>query len=202
MSADQHQNSSPLASSPPGLPAFPEFGSAGGPAREAGHPTAKTGRNGGGGHEGERPRPSTPPPTAEYLHPRLLGQARLAAGALRRLGAVSGERVAVLLPMSPESVVVTMACGRLDALRVSLPMGAPEPTLRQALREAGARILVVADACEHAGGLYPAKQQADRVLADCPTVRSVIVVHHVPRPVPWVPGRDLWWHQALDRLGP
>ena len=38
----------------------------------------------------------------------------------------------------------------------------------------------------------------DRALADCPGVRSVVVVPQVARPVPWVPGRDLWWHEALD----
>ncbi|WP_431780842.1 AMP-binding protein [Streptomyces chumphonensis] len=184
MSADQQQSLShpvprPVANTAPDAPAERE------PERDA---------------EPGAPGVAAPQPATEYLHVRLLEQARRAAGTLARQGVGPAERVAVLLPMSPESVAVTMACGRLDAVRVSLPVGAGAPLLRERIRSSGAGVLVVADSCVHAGRIYPAKQLVERVLDGCPAVRSVIVVHQVARPVPWTPGRDLWWHEALATL--
>ncbi|MEE1929502.1 AMP-binding protein [Streptomyces sp. TRM 70351] len=153
---------------------------------------------------GNAPAPTgqpLPAPVAEYVHIRLIDQARSAALAFDRLGVGAGERVAVLLPMSPESVVTTMACGRVDALRVSLPVGEPAAVLRERVRKSGARVVVTVDACSHAGHVYPAKRLLDQALAGLPHVHSVLVVHHVARPVPWTPGRDRWWHDTLATLG-
>lgn len=147
-------------------------------------------------HHSSAPAPP-PVPAAEFIHVRLVEQARRAANALARLGVQSGERVAALLPMTPESVVVTMACGRLDARRVTLPIGAPAPLLRDRIRESGAGVVIAADGCFYGELRYTAKRVLDQALADCPAVRSVLVVHRMARPVPWTPGRDQWWHEAL-----
>lgn len=142
------------------------------------------------------------PPSGDHAHVHLLEQSRRAATALAALGVRGGERVAVLLPMVPESVAVTMACGRLDALRVSLRRNDRVQPLRDRIRESGAGVVVTADAVPRGDECYPAKVMIDRALEDCPAVRSVLVVHRVGRPVPWTPGRDRWWHEALDTLEP
>ncbi|MDK1476564.1 AMP-binding protein [Streptomyces sp. 549] len=142
------------------------------------------------------------PPQAEFIHLRLVDQARRAAGVLSALGTGSGERVAALLPMVPESVAVTMACGRLDALRVSLGVEDHVEPLRERIRESGARVVVTADAMRLGDRSYPAKAMIDRAVIGCPAVRTVLVVHRLGRPVPWRPGRDRWWHEALDTLEP
>ncbi|MCX2968176.1 MULTISPECIES: AMP-binding protein [Streptomyces] len=148
-----------------------------------------------------RPRQTrAPAPAAEYVHTRLLKQTRRAAATLSRLGVRPGERVGVLLPMCPESVVTTMACGRMDALRVTLPWDGSALLLREAVQRSGAGVLVVADTGVRAGRRYAAKRTLDRALADCPNVRSVLVVHQSGGPVPWTPGRDQWWHEALATL--
>src|SRR5438876_3294077 len=58
----------------------------------------------------------------ELTHGMLLDQAERAAAALTRFGVQAGERVAVHLPLVPESVIATLACGRLDAIRTTLPV--------------------------------------------------------------------------------
>lgn len=47
----------------------------------------------------------------ELTHGMLLDQAAQAAAALTRLGVRAGDRVAVHLPLVPESVIATLACG-------------------------------------------------------------------------------------------
>lgn len=154
-----------------------------------------------------KPPPSEPPytqppePGAEFIHLQLVEQARQAASTLRSLRITAGERVAVFLPMAPESVVVTMACGRLDAIRTALQLGDPVGLLRRQIQESGARVVITADSCYHREQRYPAKQHLDQALVGCSSVESVLVVHRLPGPVPWTPGRDLWWHEALDTLG-
>lgn len=150
----------------------------------------------------EPPYTQPPEPGAEFIHFQLVEQARQAAGALRSLGVTPGERVVVLLPMAPESVVVTMACGRLGAIRTTLPLGDPVGLLRQRIEESGARVVVTADACYHHEQRYLAKASIDKALVGCRSVESVLVVHRLSGPVPWTPGRDLWWHEALDTLEP
>ncbi|MFC0600345.1 AMP-binding protein [Streptomyces palmae] len=145
---------------------------------------------------------SEPDRTEELTHGELLDQAACAAEALVRLGVRAGDRVAVHLPLVPESVIATLACGRIDAVRCSMPVGLRAHELREHLRESGARVLITADGDLRAGETRALKALADRAVEGCPEVRNVLVVHRVSRPVPWTPGRDLWWHEALGGNGP
>lgn len=142
---------------------------------------------------------SEPDCTEELTHAELLDQAARAAAALTRLGVRAGDRVAVHLPLVPESVIATLACGRLDVVRASLPVGLRPHELRDRIREVGAKVVITADAGQHGGEIQPLKRHVDRALAGCPEVRSVLVVHRLACPVSWRPGRDLWWHDELGR---
>ncbi|UNO41519.1 AMP-binding protein [Streptomyces sp. MST-110588] len=131
-------------------------------------------------------------------HGMLLDQAARATTALRRLGVRDGDRVAVHLPLVPESVIATMACGRLGAVRTSLPVSATAAELADLTKQCGARVVITANAGFWDGAVRPVKPVLDRALRrDCPDVRSVLVVNRSARPVAWTPGRDHWWHEAL-----
>ncbi|MFG2139556.1 AMP-binding protein [Streptomyces sp. NPDC048650] len=138
----------------------------------------------------------------ELTHGMLLEQADRAAAALSRLGVRAGDQVAVHLPLVPESVIATIACGRLDALRTTLPVSLTVPELVARTRESGARVLITADAAFWDGAIRPVKAVLDHALARGGAVggqsRTVLVVNRCARPVSWTPGRDRWWHEALD----
>ena len=103
--------------------------------------------------------------------------------------------MAVHLPLVPESVIATLACGRLDVVRGSLPVGLRPHELRDRIREMDAKIVITADGEQRCGEQHPLKQLVDRALTGCPGVRTTLVVHRLGRPVSWKPGRDLWWHE-------
>jgi acyl-coenzyme A synthetase/AMP-(fatty) acid ligase len=136
-------------------------------------------------------------PADVLSHAQLLRQSDRAAEVLAGLGVGPGDAVPVLLPMSLESVVVTLACLRLSATRVTLPLGHHHAAIRDCVNASGATVIVTADACRLDGQAHAVKSGLDRALAGCPAVREVLVVRQLPRPVPWVPGRDRWWHEAL-----
>ncbi|WP_223291041.1 AMP-binding protein [Streptomyces avicenniae] len=136
-------------------------------------------------------------PADVVSHAQLLWQGGRVASTLARMGIGAGDAVAVQLPMGLESVAVTVGIIQLGARRVSLPV-APHPTLvRDRVRESGARVAIAADACRVEGQVYPVKAALDRYLRDCPEIHTVLVVPQHARPVPWTPGRDRWWHEAL-----
>ncbi|MBM4795376.1 AMP-binding protein [Streptomyces sioyaensis] len=138
----------------------------------------------------------------ELTHGMLLDQAVRAAAALSRLGVRAGDRVAVHLPLVPESVIATLACGRLDAIRTTLPVSLTVPELVARTQESSARVLITADAAFWDGAVRPVKALLDHALARGAASggvpdRKVLVVNRCSRPVSWKPGRDLWWHEAL-----
>ncbi|MEU9114817.1 AMP-binding protein [Streptomyces sp. NPDC048483] len=136
----------------------------------------------------------------ELTHGMLLDQADRAAAALARLGVRAGDQVAVHLPLVPESVIATLACGRLDATRITLPVSLTVPELVARTREPGARVLITADAAFWDGAIRPVKAALDHALARSGSAkdRTVLVVNRCARPVSWTPGRDRWWHEALS----
>ncbi|QHC20627.1 AMP-binding protein [Streptomyces sp. GS7] len=139
----------------------------------------------------------------ELTHGMLLDQAERAAAALARLGVRAGDKVAVHLPLVPESVIATLACGRLDAIRTTLPVSLTVPELVARTRESDARVLITADAAFWDGAVRPVKAVLDHALARGAATdanrqrRTVLVVNRCSRPVSWQPGRDKWWHEAL-----
>jgi acetyl-CoA synthetase len=140
-------------------------------------------------------------PADVLTHRQLLHHGDQAARALKELGVGDGDAVVVLLPMCLESVAVTLACVRLRALRVTLPVAAHPGELGRRIRQSGARVVVTADASRIDGAVLPVKARLDRELAGAPDIAGVLVVPQVPRPVPWVPGRDRWWPEALGLAG-
>jgi acetyl-CoA synthetase len=141
----------------------------------------------------------------EMTHGVLIEQAERAAAALSRYGVRAGDRVAVHLPLVPESVIATIACGRLDAIRSSLPVSLTVPELAARVRESGARVLITADAAFWDGAVRPVKALLDHALArgagpDPAARRTVLVVNRCARPVSWTPGRDRWWHEVLEEV--
>ncbi|WP_078600744.1 AMP-binding protein [Streptomyces violens] len=135
----------------------------------------------------------------ELTHSQLIDRSSRAAAALTRFGVRAGDRVAVHLPLVPESVITTLACGRIDAVRSTLPVSLTAPELAARVRESGARVLITADAAFWDGAVRPLKTMIDRALSNGATdVQTVLVVNRCPRPVAWHPGRDRWWHEALD----
>jgi acyl-coenzyme A synthetase/AMP-(fatty) acid ligase len=142
-----------------------------------------------------------PDSAGELTDGELLHQAACVAAVLSGLGVGAGDRVAVHLPLIPESVIATLACGRLDAVRSTLPVALGRHELRDRLRRLDAKVLITADGYGPRAEPRALKSVIDRALAGCPRAPAVLVVHRIGRPVPWTPGRDQWWHEVLGGAG-
>ena len=142
---------------------------------------------------------------AENGETRTLTYAELAdevgrlANALKRLGVRAGDAVGVFLPMSQEAAIAILACSRIGAIYTPCFSGFGAQAVATRLSSCEARVLITADAFSRRGNQIPMKQTADEAVAECPTIRHVIVHRRSGATVGWTAGRDIWWHEAVAR---
>jgi len=118
---------------------------------------------------------------------------RLARG-LQALGVRASSTVGIFLPMAPETVAAVMACSKLGAIWVPIFSGFGADAVGARLADAGASVLLTANASLRKGKSVPMKETADRAaeLAGC--VERIVVWRRLPDvATPWDPGRDVDW---------
>ncbi len=143
-----------------------------------------------------------PGDTRTLTYADLLVDVQRAANMLRELGVEQGDRVVIYLPMIPEAVVAMLACTRIGAAH-SLVFGGFSPdALSDRINDAGAVVAITADAGYRRGAPSLLKPNMDVALADCPTVRSVVVVDRCGADVAMTDGRDHWWHNLMESASP
>ena len=140
--------------------------------------------------------------TRTITYADLLEMVCRAANALTELGVQAGDRVAIYLPMIPEAVVAMLACARIGAPHSVVFGGFSAEALSSRILDADARVVITADGGFRRGAVSPLKPNVDLALEQCPDVRSVLVVRRGENPVEWVEGRDVWWHELVDRQSP
>ncbi len=121
-----------------------------------------------------------------------------AANALSSLGLVAGDRVAIYMPMIPETVVAMLACARLGLTHSVVFGGFSASALRARIEDAEAKLVITADGQNRRGKALPLKDAVDEAVAETPTIQHVLVVRRTNGPVSWREGRDLWWHDLVD----
>jgi acetyl-CoA synthetase len=118
------------------------------------------------------------------------------ANVLKEHGVQKGDRVTIYLPMIPEIAVAVLACARIGAIHSVVFGGFSPDSLAGRIRDCRSNFLVTADEGLRGGRAVPLKRNADAALEGCPDVRTVIVVRRTGGAVNWVPGRDVWYHEA------
>jgi acetyl-CoA synthetase len=143
-----------------------------------------------------------PGDTRDITYAQLKDEVSKAANALASLGAVAGDVVAIQLQMIPEAIIAMLACARLGVLH-NVVFGGFSPTaLRARVDDAAAKIVITSDGQYRRGKAAPMKTNVDEALDGAKTVEKVIVVRRtgsdLEGEVPWIEGRDLWWHELVD----
>ena len=122
-----------------------------------------------------------------------------ATNALLELGVGTGDRVAIYMPMIPETVVSMLACARLGAPHTVVFGGFSADALTGRIQDCDARVVITADGGYRRGAPSALKSNVDEALEKCPDVRSVLVVKRTGQEVDWTEGRDVWWHDLLEK---
>ncbi len=138
-----------------------------------------------------------PGDTRRVTYAQLLEESSRFANVLKSLGVEKGDRVAIQLPMVPELPIALLACARIGAPHSVVFAGFSADALRHRIQDAEAKLLITADGGWRRGEVVGLKEKADRVLDECPSVESVIVVRRTDQDVELQEGRDHWYHERM-----
>jgi acetyl-CoA synthetase len=142
-----------------------------------------------------------PGDTRRLTYADLHREVQKAANALLELGVRTGDRVAIYMPMIPELPIAMLACARIGAPHTVVFGGFSAEALASRIEDAQATLLVTADGGWRRGRPVDLKSAADEALERTSTVRHAIVVRRIgdALPVAMQAGRDVWWHDLVDR---
>jgi len=140
-----------------------------------------------------------PGDTRSLTYADLQREVSKAAHALTELGVGAGDRVAIYMPMIPEAVIAMLACARIGAPHSVVFAGFSAEALRSRIDDAAAKLVITADGQNRRGSAMPLKPAVDEAVADTPSVEHVLVVNRTGGEVTMTEGRDVWWHEIVER---
>ncbi|MBI1275844.1 acetate--CoA ligase [bacterium] len=128
----------------------------------------------------------------------LHGMVCQAANLLESLGVKAGDRVTIYMPMIPEAAVAMLACARIGATHSVVFGGFSPHALRGRIEDAASDFIITSDEGLRGGKTVPLKANVDEAIEGL-TIRHVLVVKRTGADVPWKEGRDLWWHDTVEK---
>ncbi|MCP8465443.1 acetate--CoA ligase [Pseudomonas sp. ZM23] len=139
----------------------------------------------------------SPAESANITYRKLHSHVCRLANVLKSRGVEKGDRVCIYMPMIPEAAYAMLACARIGAIHSVVFGGFSPDALRDRILDADCRTVITADEGVRGGKYIPLKKNVEKALQDCPDVSTVVVVERTQGDIPWVEGRDLWYHEAL-----
>jgi acetyl-CoA synthetase len=137
--------------------------------------------------------------TKDVTYAELLDMTKRFANVLKELGVEKGDVVGIYLPMLPETPAAMLACARIGAIHNVVFGGFSVTSVKERMEVSDAKLLVTADSTLRRGKPTPMKANVDEVLGDLPELEHVVVVRRTGEDCPMTDGRDVWWHEAVEK---
>src|SRR4051812_29626351 len=119
------------------------------------------------------------------------------AGALKKLRIQRGDRVAIYMPLIPETAIAMLACTRIGAPHTVVFGGFSADALRDRINDCQAKLCITADGGYRRGKVIPLKGNVDAALAQTPSIEACVVVKRVGNEIEMKSGRDKWWTDVV-----
>ena len=143
--------------------------------------------------------------TRDLTYADLQDEVCRAANALTELGVQKGDRVAIYMPMIPETAIAMLACARLGAPHTVVFGGFSADALATRISDCQAKVVITADGGYRRGNPSPLKPAVDeaceKAAGQGATVEKVLVVRRTGQDLGesgWDDDRDVWWHDVVD----
>ena len=146
-----------------------------------------------------------PGDSSSLTYAELKDEVSRAANAFEALGVAKGDRVAVYMPMIPETIVTMLACARIGAIHSVVFGGFSSDALRSRIDDAEAKLVVTADGSYRRGKPSALKPNVDAALAEPGhSVGNVLVVRRNGEDVEFTAersdgAREIWWHELVPQ---
>jgi acetyl-CoA synthetase len=123
------------------------------------------------------------------------------ANILKSRDVKKGDRVTLYMPMIPEAVYAMLACARIGAIHSVVFGGFSPDALAGRLIDCDSHVVITADEGLRGAKAIPLKNNVDKALQNPKTtVSTVIVVKATGGSVGYSAGRDIWYHEAKEKV--
>lgn len=139
-------------------------------------------------------------PARKITYRELHTQVCQFANVLKNIGVYKGDRVCIYMPMVPELMIAVLACARIGAVHSVVFGGFSASALKDRIEDAQSNVVITSDGGYRGSKHIPMKQTVDEALKQISTNQQVIVLRHTGQPVNMIPGRDIWWHEAMQNV--
>ncbi len=143
--------------------------------------------------EGDDPKESK-----HITYRELHGEVCRFANALKSVGAKKGDRITIYMPMIPEAAVAMLACARIGAVHSVVFGGFSPDSLAGRIQDCDSNIIITADEGLRGGRKIPLKDNVDKTLGNCPSIKTAVVVRRTGEAVTMKEGRDVWYHEICE----
>lgn len=124
------------------------------------------------------------------------------ANVLKANGVKKGDRVTIYLPMIPEAAYAMLACARIGAVHSVVFGGFSPDSLAGRIEDCESKFVITADEGVRGGRPIPLKKNTDEALAKVGKGdEKVLVVKHTGGEIAWKAERDIWLHEAQEKVG-
>lgn len=116
------------------------------------------------------------------------------ANVLKKRGIKKGDRVTIYMPMIVEAAYAMLACARIGAIHSVIFGGFSPESIAGRILDCKSTSVITADEGVRGGKAIPLKKNVEKALLKCPDVHTVLVFRRTGGNIPWVEGRDVWFH--------
>ena len=118
------------------------------------------------------------------------------ANVLKARGVGKGDVVTIYMPMIPEATYAMLACARIGAIHSVVFGGFSPDSLAGRINDCDSNCVITTDEGMRGGKPIPLKANTDEAVAQCPSVKTVLVIRHTSGDIDWHDSRDVWYHDA------
>ena len=138
-----------------------------------------------------------------FTYNELLTEVQKFANVLKSIGVEKGDRVCLYMQMIPQLPIAMLSCARIGAVH-SVVFGAFSPdSLRDRINDSACKVLITQDTgVRGTKQNIPMKLNADKAVAETPSVEHVVVVQRTGQTVEMINERDIWWHEMMAKAEP
>ncbi|MBN2043224.1 MAG: acetate--CoA ligase [Candidatus Aenigmarchaeota archaeon] len=135
----------------------------------------------------------------KYTYEELYHEVNRLANGLKSIGIKKGDHVGIYLPMIPALPIAMLACAKIGAIHAVVFSGFSAHALHERMVDCSAKAVITCDGFYRRGKTVPLKKQTDEAVANTPKIKNTIVFKRTGETVPWNAGKDLWWHELLEK---
>ena len=104
------------------------------------------------------------------------------------------------MPMIPEAAYAMLACARIGAIHSVVFGGFSPESLKDRILDADCSIVITADEAVRGGKYVPLKENVDKALMGCPSVKHCLVVKRTSNEINWDESRDVSYEEVFSNV--